>query len=157
MPFDTLSRSAYTAHMSPHTSPPLIVRFQKRLFNPLVKRLVQLGLVRSVALLETTGRKSGLPRRTPVGNGLDKRTGTFWLIAERGHQAAYVRNIEADPHVRVKIGRRWHDGTAQLLDGDDPIARQRSMPRLNAAVVRAVGSELLSIRIDLEPPTQPVA
>jgi hypothetical protein len=43
------------------------------------------------------------------------------------------------------------------LDDDDPYARQRFLSRrhplraLNAAVVRLMGSDLLTIRIDLEP------
>jgi deazaflavin-dependent oxidoreductase (nitroreductase family) len=122
-----------------------------RVVNPLVRRLAHSGLAgRSVALLETTGRKSGQPRHTPVGNGLVRGTDTFWLVAEHGRSAAYVRNIEANPRVRVKVGRRWRTGTAHLLDEDDPVARQRSMPRTNARAVRAMGTSLLSIRIDLE-------
>jgi hypothetical protein len=43
------------------------------------------------------------------------------------------------------------------LDDDDPYARQRFLSRwhplraLNVAVVRLMGSDLLTIRIDLEP------
>ena len=46
---------------------------------------------RAFALLETTGRTSGVPRYTCVGNGLDGDT--FWLIAAHGRQADWVRNI----------------------------------------------------------------
>lgn len=81
------------------------VRFtQKYLLNPPVRALFALGLVPPThVLLETTGRKSGRPRQNPVGNGLDGDT--LWIVAEHGHRANYVRNLEADPHVRVKIGR----------------------------------------------------
>ena len=106
-----------------------------------------------VAILETVGRKSGLPRRNPVGNGLDGDT--FWIVAEHGRKAAYVRNIEANPRVRVKVGRTWRSGTAHLMPEDDPRARQRSLPKLNAAVVRLMGSDLLTVRIDLDPPVAP--
>ena len=57
-----------------------------------------------VAILETTGRKSGQPRRTPVTRSLDGDT--FWIVAEHGRKAGYVRNIQADPRVRIKLGRR---------------------------------------------------
>ena len=50
---------------------------------------------RAFALLETTGRRTGLPRHTPVGNGLDGDT--FWLVAAHGMQAGYVRNLQAEP------------------------------------------------------------
>jgi len=128
-----------------------VVHFlQKYLFNPPVRLLARAGLAPTVALLETTGRKSGQPRRTPVGNGLVRGTNTFWLVAEHGRSAGYVRNIDTDPRVRVKIGRRWRTGTAHLLPDDDPNERQKSMPKLNARSVRAMGTELLSIRIDLD-------
>ncbi len=119
--------------------------------NPLVRSAVSAGIAPpSVAILETTGRRSGEPRRTPVGNGLDGDT--FWIVAEHGRRAAYVRNIEANPRVRVKVGGAWRPGTARVLDDDDPRERQRRIGRsLNAAVVRAMGTELLSVRIDLEP------
>jgi len=122
----------------------------KYVFNPLARAGVRSGVLRTHAILETTGRKSGEPRRTPVGNGLDGDT--FWIVAEHGRRAAYVRNIEADPHVRVMVGRRWRSGTAHLLPEDDPRERQRKIgSRLNAAAVRALGTELLSVRIDLDP------
>src|SRR3954447_17660765 len=99
------------------------------LFNPPVRLLLSKGFVpRSYALLETTGRRSGLPRVTPVGNGLVGDT--FWLVAEHGRNASYVRNIAANPRVRVKLRAgflrsRWRIGTAHLLEDDDPRERQR--------------------------------
>lgn len=127
---------------------------QRHVVNPPVRALAERGLVpKSVALLETTGRRSGAARRTPVGNG---RIGdTFWIVAEHGHRAAYVANIEANPRVRVKVGHRWHDGTAHLMEDDDPVARQRSLDPLNARMVRALGTALLTVRIDLDPDTGP--
>lgn len=128
-----------------------VTALQVRVLNPPIRALVAHGLAPSLALLETTGRRSGEPRRTPVTNGLLRGTNTFWLVAEHGHKASYVRNIEADPHVRVRIGRRWRTGLAHVLDEDDPIARQRMLPRLQSATVRALGSELVTVRIDLDP------
>lgn len=126
----------------------LATALTRRIVNPIAKLGVRLGLVRSVAILETRGRRSGEPRHTPVGNGL---TGdTFWIVAEHGRKAGYVRNMEADPRVRVLVDGRWRSGTAELLPDDDPIERQRSFPGLNARVVRLVGTELLTIRIDLD-------
>ena len=73
---------------------------QKYLFNPPVKFLFALGTARpGYALLETVGRKTGKIRRTPVGDG---RVGAqFWIVAEHGRKAGYVRNIEATPRVCV--------------------------------------------------------
>jgi deazaflavin-dependent oxidoreductase (nitroreductase family) len=122
-----------------------------RLVNPLVRRMLERGLMpRTHALLETTGRKSGRPRRVPVGNGL--RGDTFWIVSEHGRHSAYVKNIEADPRVRVKVGRTWRDGTAHVLPDDDVEARMRKLDRpANDRAVRMMGTDLLTIRIDLDP------
>lgn len=120
--------------------------------NPFVSAAVHAGLAsRGWAILETTGRKSGKPRRNPVGDGLEGDT--FWIVAEHGRRAGYVRNIEHDPRVRVKVRGRWRSGVAHLLPDDDPVARQRTLGRpLNSAFVRLVGTELLTVRVDLDPP-----
>jgi len=129
----------------------IVTALQVRVLNPPIKALAVRGLAPGVALLETTGRKSGQPRRTPVTNGLKRGSNTFWIVAEQGRKAAYVRNIEADPRVRVRVGRRWRSGVAHVLEDDDTRARQRGMPRIHAASVRAMGTELVTVRIDLDP------
>jgi deazaflavin-dependent oxidoreductase (nitroreductase family) len=125
--------------------------FQKYVLNPPVRALFALGVVPPThVLLETTGRRTGHPRQNPVGSGLDGDT--LWIVAEHGRQASYVRNLEANPRVRVKIGRRWRSGTATLLPNDDPRARlDRIGRRVNGFMVRAVGTDLLTIRVDLDP------
>jgi deazaflavin-dependent oxidoreductase (nitroreductase family) len=117
--------------------------------NPVVKLAVRLRLVRGWAILETRGRKTGRPRQNPVGNGL--AGDTFWIVAEHGRNAGYVRNIAADPRVRVFVNGRWRTGTAQALPGDDPLKRQRSLPAFNARVVRLMGTDPMTVRIDLDP------
>ncbi|MFE9450733.1 nitroreductase/quinone reductase family protein [Streptomyces sp. NPDC006739] len=115
--------------------------FQRRL-NPVMRRLPL------QTLLETTGRVSGLPRRTPVGG---RRVGdSFWLVSEFGERAQYIRNIKADPRVRVRLRGRWHTGTAHLLPDDDPTARLRTLRSLNSVAVRAIGAGLLTVRVDLD-------
>ena len=122
-----------------------------KLFNPFVKAATNAGVpVPSVVILETVGRKSGQPRRTPVGKAIEGDT--LWIVAEHGRKAGYVRNIEANPRVRVKVGTKWRDGTAHPLPDDDARVRQRRMPnKLNSAVVRGMGSDLLTVRVDLDP------
>lgn len=77
---------------------------------------------------------------------------SFWLVSEFGERSQYIRNIRADPRVRVRIRGRWHPGTAHLLPDDDPLARLRRLPRLNSVAVRAmgVGTGLLTVRVELE-------
>jgi len=128
----------------------MVTAFQVKVVNPPIRALAARGLAPSVSLLETTGRKSGQPRRTPVSKGLDRASNTFWIVAEHGRKSAYVRNIEANPRVRIRIGRRWHSGTASVLAGDDIRARQRHMSKLNGATVRAMGTELLTVRVELD-------
>jgi deazaflavin-dependent oxidoreductase (nitroreductase family) len=138
----------------------LVAAVQRYVFNPPVKLTLRLGVPLGCALLETTGRISGKPRRNPVGNG---RTGsTFWIVAEHGHSAGYVRNISRNPRVRLRMRDgwrfRWFTGTATVMASDDPYARQKKLSRrhplraLNALVVRVMGTDLLTIRIDLDNP-----
>jgi deazaflavin-dependent oxidoreductase (nitroreductase family) len=123
----------------------------RRLVNPIVRRMLERGIApRTHALLETVGRTSGRLRRVPVGNGL--RGDTFWIVTEHGYAADYVKNIQRNPRVRVKVGRRWREGTAHLLPEDDVAARLRFLRRpLNDAIVRLAGTEHVTIRVDLDP------
>jgi deazaflavin-dependent oxidoreductase (nitroreductase family) len=138
----------------------IVHALQKYLFNPPIKLLFAVGLVPpGYALLETVGRKTGKPRRTPVGNGQVNEQ--FWIVAEHGTEAGYVRNIASNPRVRVKFHHgfltKWRTGTANLLPDDDPRERQRWLAKQhpgsssNAAVVRMMGTNLLTVRIDLDP------
>lgn len=132
----------------------VVTSFQRRVLNPVVRGWLGRGLpIPGYALLETTGRTSGLPRTTPVGDGLEGST--FWIVAEHGRRAAYVRNLEANPRVRVRVRGRWRTGTARILPDDDPRERQRRLShrlaaRINAASVRGFGTDLLTVRIDLD-------
>jgi deazaflavin-dependent oxidoreductase (nitroreductase family) len=123
----------------------------ERLNNRITRLALRWGVApRAFALLETTGRRTGRPRHTPVGNGL--LGDTFWLIAAHGLQSDYVRNLRAVPRVRVKIGRRWRSGTAHLIGEDDTDTRSRTLPyRWDAAIGRAMATSPLTIRIDLDP------
>ena len=132
---------------------------QKYFLNAPIKILFGVGIAPpGYALLETTGRKTGKPRRTPVGDG---RVGNqFWIVAEHGMKAGYVRNFSSNPRARLKLRHgvfaRWHKGTAHLLPDDNPRERQRWLTRqlpssaANAAVVRLFGTELLTVRINLD-------
>jgi hypothetical protein len=95
---------------------------------------------------------------TPVCDGLDGDT--FWVVAQHGRGADYVRNIEADPHVRVKgsLSRTgWRTGTAHILDDDDPEERIRILGsgnrwrRLCLQTTAAIATDPLTLRIDLDP------
>jgi deazaflavin-dependent oxidoreductase (nitroreductase family) len=132
---------------------------QQRLVNPIVLAAWKLGIPPpGDALLETTGRRTGQPRWTPVCDGIDGRT--FWLVAQRGRRADWVRNIEANPRVRVKLASwphtSWRSGTAHILDDDDPDDRQRMISwanmarRLCISASRALDTSPVTVRIDLD-------
>jgi deazaflavin-dependent oxidoreductase (nitroreductase family) len=137
----------------------IIARLQESLINPLDKLAFALRKPPpGDALLETTGRRTGQARVTPVCDCLEGDT--FWIVAQTGRDANYVRNIEADPRVRVRGSlsqRDWRAGTAHILDDDDPEERVRSLSRGNRwrrlclQASASVGTSPLTVRIDLDP------
>jgi deazaflavin-dependent oxidoreductase (nitroreductase family) len=144
-----------------------IVRSVQRFtINPLMRLALWIGVnPLGLAILETRGHRSGRLRRTPVGNG--RRGDAFWIIAEHGERAGYVRNLRRGPHVRVRLRiglrYRWVPGVAEVLPDDDALARQRRIIRwhplraLNAINVRVLGADLLTVRVRLRPPGETAA
>jgi deazaflavin-dependent oxidoreductase (nitroreductase family) len=123
--------------------------------NPIVKLGALVGVrPPDVVVLETTGRRTGKVRRTPVGVRQEERS--LWLVAEHGPRASYVRNIEANPHVRVKMRGGWRTGTAHPMPGDDVPERLRRLSKgkpglkLNSVVVRLMATDPMTVRIDLD-------
>ena len=69
-----------------------------------------------VALLETTGRKSGRAATTAVGF-VDREDGSL-LVAAGGDASDWALNLRAQPHCRVTIGDRVGNYEAhELADG----------------------------------------
>lgn len=66
-----------------------------------------------ILLLTTTGRKSGLLRTTPLQYELID--GKYYLGAARGKSADWVRNIEANPKVQIRVKRLAFSGTARVV------------------------------------------
>src|SRR5260370_41655530 len=160
----TLSARKGSASAQPHPSRPvhrILHPIQRGGVNPLVRWAFRVGIPDpGDALLETIGRRSRQPRVTPVCDGLEGDT--FWLLSQRGRAADWVRNIAANPRVRVKVrsGPRasWTGGTAHILDSDDGRDRQKTLSRGNVArrlclcTSGALATDPLTIRIDLGPP-----
>ena len=76
--------------------------------------------------------------------------GSFWIVAADPRQAAYVSNIEANPRVRVMVGRRWRDGVAHLLEEDNARRRMFQINPMNGLFIAIAGRDHLTIRVDLE-------
>jgi deazaflavin-dependent oxidoreductase (nitroreductase family) len=64
--------------------------------------------------LTTTGRRTGLPREIEIW--FTERDGRFYIIAEHGERANWVRNIQANRRVLVRVGELQLNGTARLVD-----------------------------------------
>lgn len=78
----------------------------------------------SVCHLVTRGRTSGRPRTIEIWFATDSVR--LYLLAGGRYRTHWVRNLVADPHVRVRIGGRSLDGQARVIEGEagDPIARR---------------------------------
>jgi deazaflavin-dependent oxidoreductase (nitroreductase family) len=127
-------------------APPHVVRTYQRLAMPLFR--ASAGVTPGFGLVETTGRRSGLPRVTPIGGRLSGKT--FWFVAGIGRGTQYVRNIEANPRVRVKVLGKWRTGTARLCEEDDAQRRMFWVNPANGFFLLLVGGERLTVRVDLD-------
>jgi F420H(2)-dependent quinone reductase len=90
-----------------------------------------------VLLLTTTGRKSGRPRTqpllyTPAGAG-------YAVIASKGGAAQHplwYRNLQANPHVEVTVGRETRKALARDAEGDERERLWRAMTSVYAGYDR---------------------
>ena len=121
-------------------------RFFWRLLKLPPRLLYALGLGpiygRIVLLLTTTGRKSGLPRVTPLQ--YEEVDGTIYVGAARGQKADWFRNIIANPNVEVRLKSRRFRGVGEPITDPDRIAdflelRLRRRPKMMGAMLRAAG------------------
>ena len=68
----------------------------------------------SLLYLTTTGRVSGLPREIEIW--FAESEGRLYLLAEHFHNAQWVRNIQSNASVRVRIAEREWAATARVLE-----------------------------------------
>ena len=96
--------------------------------RPLVRRGVgaprALGL--GAVIVETTGRRSGRPRRVPL---LAARAGDTVVVSTIRGGSHWVRNAEETPRVKVWLDGRRHGGVADV----------RRLPGVDYAVIRLDG------------------
>lgn len=120
----------------------------KHVANPITK--LGAGFIPGSALLETIGRRSGEPRRNPVGYYLEGNT--MWIVSEHGERADYVKNMRSNAKVRVRIKGDWHTGAGRLEPNEDPKMHLRKQKnKVSSATVRLVGTKPAVVRIDLDP------
>ena len=102
------------------------LRYAFKRFNPFMVGLFRLGLGwmlnfwpkvgGRIMVITHTGRKSGLPRRTPVNYApID---GDLYCTAGFGATSDWYRNIQANPEVEVWLPRDWRRGSAEDISQD---------------------------------------
>ena len=129
-----------------------------RWMRPFNRRLAQnfgpqSGMSDMVLLLTTTGRKSRLPRVTPLQ--FEEESGVFYIASARGTQADWFRNILSDPNVEVQVrGRRFRALAEPVTDpgriADFLTMRLERHPRMVGTLLRAEGLPRNFTRPDLE-------
>ncbi|MBN2149659.1 MAG: nitroreductase family deazaflavin-dependent oxidoreductase [Anaerolineales bacterium] len=111
------------------------------------------GPTRVVLLLTTTGRKSGLPRVTPLQ--YEQIDGVYYVGSARGPQADWFRNIQANPQVGVQIKDRQFQALAEAVTDPQRIAdffqlRLKRHPLMIGLMMRLEGLPWRYTRADLE-------
>src|SRR5438477_8304847 len=87
------------------------------LFNPIARRVLKFGaLLGPNALITVRGRKSGLPRTTPVA--LVELQGKRWVIGAFG-ETKWVSNLRVSGEATLSMGRREEQGKASELSTEE--------------------------------------
>lgn len=104
---------------------------------PVLQYRLGLGWIigRYILLLTTTGRKSGLPRHTPLEYIYEPELDRYRIMVGWGGNTDWYRNLLADPHVKVQVGRRKFAALAEVVP-DEEVARHmmevsHSHPRMD--------------------------
>lgn len=119
-------------------------RFWK-VINPLTRSLA--GFAPWWVLLETTGRRTGQRRLTPLaGSPFDGST--LFVLAGYGEASAFVKNLQAEPRVRIKRRGRWLSGNAELLDPTPDAVRR--LGRYARLVLMRVGSDPKIVKVTMD-------
>lgn len=64
--------------------------------------------------LTTVGRVTGRPREIEIW--FVESEGKYYILAEHFHEAQWVKNIQHNQRVRVRVGEQDFEATARVLD-----------------------------------------
>jgi len=107
---------------------------------------------RLVLLLTTEGRKSGLPRVTPLQ--YEEMEGKIVIASARGTKSDWYRNILVNPNVTVRVKSREFNGLAEPVENPEKVAdyiqyRLKKHPRMIGFIMRRDGFPHNPTREDL--------
>jgi deazaflavin-dependent oxidoreductase (nitroreductase family) len=123
------------------------------LFNPIARCLLAAGIPMGPnALVTIRGRKSGVPRTTPLT--IVEFAGKRWLLAPFG-DVNWVRNLRAAGRATITVGRRNEEVTAVELGSTETVTFFRDVlgPRVQRSRVGAWIVRYLD-QIDLDHPEE---
>jgi deazaflavin-dependent oxidoreductase (nitroreductase family) len=104
--------------------------------------------------LSTRGRVTGNDHEIEIWYARDGDT--LYLLAGAGEQSDWVRNLQADPAVRVRVGDVTYDATARVVVGPEEDTRARTLvfdkyqPRNRGELV-TWRARALPVALDLRP------
>jgi deazaflavin-dependent oxidoreductase (nitroreductase family) len=122
-------------------------------FNPIARTLLAAGVPMGPNVLITVrGRKSGLPRTTPLT--IVEFSGKRWLMAPFG-EVNWVRNLRAAGQATITVGRRKEEVTAIELRPTEAVEFFRDVlrPRVQRTRVGAWIVRHLD-QVDLDHPVE---
>ncbi len=118
--------------------------YRRSKFGPITAYKLGLGPVigKMILLLTTTGRKTGLARTTPLQYELID--GVYHIGAVFGTRTDWVRNIQANPLVRVQVKNDCFTAKAAVFTDPEEIAdfieyRLEKHPRMIGAIMHLDG------------------
>ena len=125
--------------------------------NRLIRFLYSIGLGfllgRMILLLTSTGRRTGLPRTTPLQ--YEEHDGKYFVGSARGTRSDWYKNVLRDPRVSVRVGTRTFEGRAECTTDTARITdllelRLERHPRLVGRILEAAGLPRSPSREELE-------
>ena len=127
------------------------------LMNPVVAALDRIGIRSSLVVdLETTGRKSGEPRRVPLAGRADE-TGVCGDLPARPSSGLGPQHLRRSARAHTDEQPNRHTRTATFEPDDDVRARARSFggngrisQSATALTMRAMESDPISVRITFD-------
>ena len=123
-------------------------------YPPRVAYAIGVGrlLGRFVLLLTTTGRKSGIKRVTPLQ--YEEINGRIYVGSAFGIKSDWVKNIQANPTVNVRIKSRQFTTKAKIISDPKQITkflriRYQRHPKMMGRILKSSGVVIPPMETDL--------